>query len=75
MMNRNQCTISWYVNDNKIPHKEAKVVDDMLTIFKETIGDLTIMQGDLRDFFWNGSDDNKREERRDFYEKINRGSD
>ena len=51
MMNRNQCTISWYVNDNKIPHKEAKVVDDMLPIFEEAIGDLTIMQGDLRDFF------------------------
>ena len=35
MINRNQFTIGWYVDYNKISHKEAKVVDDMLTIFKE----------------------------------------
>ena len=35
MINRNQFTIGWYVDYNKISHKEAKVVDNMLTTFKE----------------------------------------
>ena len=49
-INRNQCTIGWYVDDNKISHKEEKSVDDMLTIFRETFGDLTITQGNSHDF-------------------------
>ena len=46
----NQCTTGWYVGDNKISHKEEKFVDDMLTIFKEKSGDLTITQGNSHDF-------------------------
>ena len=50
MINRNQFTIGWYVDYNKTSHKEAKVVDDMLTIFKETFGDLTITRGSSHGF-------------------------
>ena len=45
MINGNQCTIVWYVYNNKISPKEAKIVDYMLTIFKEKYGDLTITRG------------------------------
>ena len=49
-INGNQCTIGWYVNDNKISKNVAKVVDNMLTIFKEKFGDLTITRGNSYDF-------------------------
>ena len=45
MIRGNQCTTGWYVNDNKISHKEAKVVDDMLTILRKKLRDLTITRG------------------------------
>ena len=50
MINGNQCKIGWYVDNNKISDKEAKVVDDMLTIFKENSGGLTITRGNSHDF-------------------------
>ena len=49
-INGNQCTIGWYVYDKNISHKEAKFVNDMLTIFKEKFWDLTITRGNSNDF-------------------------
>ena len=50
VINGNQCTIGWCVNDNKISHKKEKVVDDMSTIFKENFGNLTITRGNSHNF-------------------------
>ena len=50
IINGNQCTIGWYVDDNKISHKKTKVVNDMLTTFKEKSGDLSITRGNSHDF-------------------------
>ena len=49
MINVSQCTSDWYVEKNKISHKEAKVVENMFTIPKEKFGELTITKGNSRD--------------------------
>ena len=59
MIDDNQCTIGWCIDDSKISHKETKVVDDMLTIFKETFGDLNNTR-ELTRFSRNEYNDNKR---------------
>ena len=59
MINGNQCTIVWYVDDNKISHIEVKVVNN---IFQRDIwGTNNYVRGFTR-FFWNEYDNNKREE-------------
>ena len=50
MFNGNQYKNIWYIDDNNISHKEAKVVHNTFTIFKENVWYLTIMQGILQDF-------------------------
>ena len=40
-----QCTIAWYVDDNKISHANPKVVNYVLRIFKKHFGDLTVTRG------------------------------
>ena len=70
IINGNQCTIGWYVDGNKISHKEVKVFDDMLTIFKEN----WVPNNNAREFTqfsWNGYENNEREYSRDCYERTN----
>ena len=38
MINRNQCTIGWHVNDLKISHVDSEVVDDILNKLDESYG-------------------------------------
>ena len=41
-INRKQCTVSWYVDDNKISHVEQEVVDDIVAKIGKRFPGLTI---------------------------------
>ena len=41
MINGSQCTMAWYVDDNKLSHKDPKVVDEILKQMSEKFGDLS----------------------------------
>jgi Reverse transcriptase (RNA-dependent DNA polymerase) len=40
-----QCTIAWYVDDNKISHVNPKVVDNIIQKIEEHFGKMTVMRG------------------------------
>ena len=40
-----QCTIVWYVDDNKISHASSKVVDDIIKKLEERFGKMTVKRG------------------------------
>ena len=42
MVNGKQCTVCWHVDDSKIPHKDAKVVDEVIELIRNEFGDITI---------------------------------
>ena len=45
-----QCTIIWYVDDNKISHKDQAVVNDIVHQIEERFGTMTKTQGDEHEF-------------------------
>ena len=45
MINGKQCTIAWYVDDNKLSHVDPKVVTEVLDAIKEHFGELVIYRG------------------------------
>ena len=45
-----QCTIVWYVDDNKISHKDQAVVDDLIQCIEAKFGHMTKTQGDEHEF-------------------------
>ena len=45
-----QCTIVWYVDDNKISHKEQTVENDIIQRIESKFGPMTKMQGDDHEF-------------------------
>ena len=45
IINNKQCTIVFYVDNNKISHVDPEVVTDVLNILKTHFGDLTITRG------------------------------
>ena len=45
MINGKQCTIIFYVDDNKISHVDPEVVSDVIELLKEHFGDLTVKRG------------------------------
>ena len=45
-----QCTIVWYMDDNKISHKEQAVVNDIIQHIEAKFGPMTKMQGDDHEF-------------------------
>ena len=49
MIDRKQCTIAWYVDNNKISHVDSKVMTLVLEVIKEHFGELVISQGDKHD--------------------------
>jgi hypothetical protein len=49
-INGKQCTIVWYVDDNKISHQDPKVVTEILEEIKKHFGELTIERGDEHSF-------------------------
>ena len=45
-----QCTIAWYVDDNKISHVNANVVTNILEKMREHFGDIKIYRGNSHFF-------------------------
>ena len=50
VINGEQCTIVWYVDNNKVPHKDIKVLDDGIELMKTHFGDLTVTRGNKHRF-------------------------
>lgn len=50
MINGKQCTICWYVDDNKLSHMEAKVLDELVDTMKGYFGELTVTKGKKHQF-------------------------
>ena len=50
LINKNQCTITWYVDDNKLSHKDSKVVTSILNKIEEHFPGLEITRGRNHDF-------------------------
>lgn len=40
-----QCTIAWYVDDNKVSHKDSRVVDRIIELIEERFGKMTVTRG------------------------------
>mmetsp|Transcript_42936 Transcript_42936/g.62916 ORF Transcript_42936/g.62916 Transcript_42936/m.62916 type:complete len:134 (-) Transcript_42936:472-873(-) len=49
MINGKQCTITWYVDNNKLSHVDSKVVDEVLKMVKGHFGELVISRGKEHD--------------------------
>jgi hypothetical protein len=45
MFNGKQCTIAWYVDDNKVSHVDPKILTEVLDKIEEYFGKMTITQG------------------------------
>ena len=45
-----QCTIAWYVDDNKISHKNPAVVSDIISKIESKFGKMTVTRGKVHDF-------------------------
>ena len=46
VVNGSQCTMTWYVDDNKLLHKDPRVVDSILKEMTNRFGELTTTRGD-----------------------------
>lgn len=49
-INGKQCTIVWYVDDNKISHADPKVVDDIISKLESKFGKMSQTRGSQHDF-------------------------
>ena len=49
IINGHQCTICWYVDDNKISHIDSNVVTEILQEIEKHFGDLKTTRGDTHD--------------------------
>ena len=50
IINGKQCTMTWYVDDNKLSHKDPAVVTEVLEEISKHIGNLTITRGKKHTF-------------------------
>ena len=46
----NQCTICWYVDDTKISHKNPKVVTGIISLLESRFGEMIVKRGNLHTF-------------------------
>ena len=49
-INKKQCTICWYVDDNKVSHVERAVVDSVIKKIEAKFGKMSQMRGDNHEF-------------------------
>ena len=49
-LNSKQCTVAWYVNDNKISHVDPKVVDSVIEMIEGKFGTMTKRRGKNHEF-------------------------
>ncbi len=50
MINGKQCTVVWYVDDNKISHEDPAVVTQIIELMGKHFGKLTITRGNKHRF-------------------------
>lgn len=50
IINGKQCTMTWYVDDNKLSHKDPAVVTEVLEEISKHFGNLTITRGKKHTF-------------------------
>ena len=50
VINGEQCTIVWYVGDNKVSHKDPKIVDEVIELMIVHFGDLTVSRSNKHQF-------------------------
>ena len=50
VINGKQCTVVWYVDDNKVSHVDPLVVTDVINLMKSHFGELTITRGNKHRF-------------------------
>ena len=51
LVNGKQCTRVWYLDNNKVSHMEAKVVEDSINNLKNHFGELVVTRG-KKHIFW-----------------------
>ena len=44
-INGKQCTIVWYVDENKVSHVDPEVVSKVINLMKKYFGDLLVARG------------------------------
>ena len=49
-INRKQCTIDWYLDDNNVSHVEQELIDDVINNVEEIFPGLTITKGNTHTF-------------------------
>ena len=49
-INEKQCTVVWYVDDNKASHVDSRVIDNLLDIIKTHFGEIKITRGKKHTF-------------------------
>ena len=49
-INGKQCTVACYVDNNKAPHVDSRVIDDLLDTIKTYIGEIKITRGKKHTF-------------------------
>lgn len=50
VINGKQCTIAWYVDDNKVSHEDPAVVEEVIQAIEKHFGDLTVERGPAQTF-------------------------
>ena len=50
MIDGKQCTICWYVDDNKISHMDMKVVEQVISKIESKFGKMSVTKGNEQDF-------------------------
>ena len=50
MINGNQCTIVWYINEKNLSHVDPNIVTEILEEIKNHFGELEISKGDNHGF-------------------------
>ena len=51
IINDKQCTIVWYIGNNKVSYKDLEVVTEVIDLMKKYFGDLTVKRGNKNRFF------------------------
>ena len=50
VINGKQCTIVWYIDDNKVSHVDKNVVTEVIELMKRHFGDLVVTRGKKHNF-------------------------
>ena len=50
-INGSQCTICWYVDNNKISHKKEKVINKIIASIEKKFGKMSVTKGEEHDFW------------------------